>query len=138
MLSLSFFDLMPESVAAVGSVSATSYFFFGVALFAALVTVLPEEPDTSWMFVDDGWDEQADAEAHPNLYRTSAGAAGMPNGGGPSGTGTGQAGSDSSGTGASSGGIVGLEGEGQLHTGGFGQQVNRRLRAKDEDDRTDK
>ncbi len=51
MMSISFFDLFPESVEAVGEVSATLWFFAGAAFFALIVTFIPE-PDSSGMVLD--------------------------------------------------------------------------------------
>jgi hypothetical protein len=57
MMSISFFDLFPESVEAVGEVAATIWFFIGAAFFALIVTFIPE-PDSSSMVLDVADDDE--------------------------------------------------------------------------------
>jgi zinc transporter, ZIP family len=64
MLSISFFDLYPESVEAVGSGWASLWFFIGVAFFAAIVAFIPH-PDSSDMVLHDPEDSDVpDPHAH--------------------------------------------------------------------------
>jgi hypothetical protein len=51
MLFISFFDLVPESVEAVGAPLAHLMFLCGAAFFAAVVALIPE-PDASMLVLD--------------------------------------------------------------------------------------
>lgn len=62
MLSISFFDLVPESVEAVGDAKATFWFFAGVAFFAVIVWCIPL-PEGSGMLPDDDQDAMQGAHA---------------------------------------------------------------------------
>jgi hypothetical protein len=71
MMSISFFDLFPESVEAVGEVAATIWFFIGAAFFAVIVTFIPE-PDSSSMVLDVADDDEG-PDMGANLKHSSTG-----------------------------------------------------------------
>lgn len=73
MLAISFFDLYPESVEAVGSGWASCWFFIGVAFFAVIVAFIPN-PDSSDMMLNDmvlkdPVEDQPDPHAHESASR---------------------------------------------------------------------